>query len=99
MHSTKRKRPAGQTQLASFGKENDLRRGGLRRAAEDARGLALLLLRLFLLGVRRDDRAVDVRRDLAALVERLELLGVERLALEERLRDLLDALLLLREEE
>src|SRR5438046_1580684 len=61
----------------------------LRRPAEDRSGLPLLLLRLFLLGVRRDDHAL-ARRELATLEDRLEIIGVEGLAVEERLRDRLD---------
>src|SRR5205085_2901456 len=46
--------------------ESRLGSSGLRRTTEDARGLPLLLLRLFLVGVGRDDD-LRARRELAAL--------------------------------
>src|SRR6476659_3167519 len=72
-------------------------RGGLRRTAEDAGGLALLRLRLLFVGVGRDDDTL-ARRDLATFEDGLELLGVERLALEEILGDRLEAIALVREQ-
>jgi len=71
-------------------------RGGLRRTAEDARGLRLSCF-AFSLSRRSDDDPL-ARRDLATLEDGLQLIGVERLALEEVLRDRLEAVTLVGEE-